>query len=82
MSNKNHLVEKRINLSPFIYMCYELPDDIIKIIKEYSMPFGLRLDWRKGCYMNIHSLLDFETEILFQTYGKWRQHIRYISYYE
>ena len=62
-------------------MCYELPDDIIKIIKEYAMPFGLRLDWRKGCYMNIHSLLDFATEIKFQTDFKWRQHIRYIRYY-
>jgi hypothetical protein len=65
----------------------ELPDDVLKLIKEYSMPFGLRKDWRLGSYMNIHSLLDFTTEIKFQTdvkllklYG-WRQHIRYISYY-
>jgi hypothetical protein len=29
----------------------ELPDDILKIIKEYSMPIT-RPDWRKGCYFN------------------------------
>lgn len=27
----------------------ELPDDILKLIKEYSMPMT-RPDWRKGCY--------------------------------
>ena len=63
-------------------MSYFLPDDIIKIIKEYSMPFGLRRDWRKGCYINIYNLLDFETEIKFQTDFKWKQYTRYISYYE
>ena len=29
----------------------ELPDDILIIIKEYSMPIT-RPDWRKGCYFN------------------------------
>jgi hypothetical protein len=29
----------------------ELPDDILKIIKDYSMPIT-RPDWRKGCYFN------------------------------
>lgn len=29
----------------------ELPDDILMIIKEYSMPIT-RPDWRKGCYFN------------------------------
>jgi hypothetical protein len=29
----------------------ELPDDILKLIKEYSMPVT-RPDWRKGCYCN------------------------------
>ena len=29
----------------------ELPDDVLKIIKEYSMPIT-RSDWRKGCYFN------------------------------
>jgi hypothetical protein len=29
----------------------ELPDDVLKIIKEYSMPIT-RPDWRKGCYYN------------------------------
>ena len=29
----------------------ELPDDILKIIKEYSQPLT-RPDWRKGCYFN------------------------------
>ena len=29
----------------------ELPDDVLRIIKEYSMPIT-RLDWRKGCYFN------------------------------
>ena len=30
----------------------ELPDDVLNIIREYSKPIGLRLDWRKGCYFN------------------------------
>jgi len=29
----------------------ELPDDVLKIIKEYSQPIT-RPDWRKGCYYN------------------------------
>lgn len=29
----------------------ELPDDVLKIIKDYSMPIN-RPDWRKGCYFN------------------------------
>ena len=29
----------------------ELPDDVLSIIKEYSMPIT-RSDWRKGCYYN------------------------------
>ena len=29
----------------------ELPDDVLMIIKEYSMPMT-RLDWRLGCYYN------------------------------
>jgi len=29
----------------------ELPDDILKIIKEYSQPIT-RPDWRQGCYYN------------------------------
>ena len=29
----------------------ELPDDILKIIKEYSQPIS-RPDWRRGCYYN------------------------------
>ena len=31
----------------------ELPDDILMIIKEYSMPIS-RPDWRQGCYFNRH----------------------------
>jgi len=31
----------------------ELPDDILKIIKEYSMPIS-RPDWKKGNYCNRH----------------------------
>jgi len=62
-------------------MSYELPDDIIKIIKEYSMPFGLRLDWRKGCYVNINYIFDFATEIAIQKEWRLRQTIRYIRYY-
>ena len=29
----------------------ELPDDVLRIIKEYSMPIS-RPDWRQGCYYN------------------------------
>ncbi len=29
----------------------KLPDDIVKIIREYSKPMT-RPDWRKGCYYN------------------------------
>lgn len=29
----------------------ELPDDVLKIIKEYSQPIT-RPDWRQGCYYN------------------------------
>jgi hypothetical protein len=29
----------------------ELSDDVLKIIKEYSMPIT-RPDWRRGCYFN------------------------------
>lgn len=31
----------------------EIPDDILMIIKEYSMPIS-RPDWRQGCYFNRH----------------------------
>lgn len=31
----------------------ELPDDVLRIIKEYSMPIS-RPDWRQGCYFNRH----------------------------
>jgi len=31
----------------------ELPDDVLKIIKEYSMHIT-RPDWREGCYFNRH----------------------------
>ena len=31
----------------------ELPDDVLRIIKEYSMPIS-RPDWKKGCYFNRH----------------------------
>ena len=62
-------------------MSYELPDDIIKIIKEYSMPFGLRLNWRLGCYIKQNCLLDFATEIAIQKEWRLRQTIRYIRYY-
>lgn len=29
----------------------ELPDDVLKIIKEYSQPIS-RPDWREGCFFN------------------------------
>jgi hypothetical protein len=31
----------------------ELPYDVVKLIKEYSMPLS-RPDWRLGCYLNRH----------------------------
>jgi hypothetical protein len=44
----------------------ELPDDILQIIYEYSRPIGLRLDWRKGSYINRNILLDLGTELYIQ----------------
>ena len=32
----------------------ELPPEIVNIIRDYSKPIGLRLDWRQGCYYNRH----------------------------
>ena len=54
----------------------ELPDDILGLIREYSKPIGLRLNWRLGCFIKQHSLLDFETEIILQ-----RQNICRLRHY-
>jgi hypothetical protein len=50
----------------------ELPDDVLAIIKEYSRPIGLRLDWRKGSYIKRKLLLDLECELNTQKYYMYR----------
>ncbi len=47
-------------------MTFELPDDVLGLIREYSRPIGLRLDWRLGCFIKQHSFLDFSTDISLQ----------------
>ena len=66
----------------------ELPDDILGIIREYSRPIGLRLDWRKGCYIKRHLLLDLECELNTQKYymfriihGAYGNYINYMAIY-
>jgi hypothetical protein len=44
----------------------ELPDDILGLIREFSRPIGLRLDWRKGCYIKRNMFLDLGTELFIQ----------------
>jgi len=50
----------------------ELPDEIVGIIREYSKPLGLRLDWRLGSYVKRHLLLDLECELNVQKYYMFR----------
>ena len=44
----------------------ELPEDVLGLIREFSRPIGLRLDWRKGSYINRYILLDLSTELYIQ----------------
>jgi hypothetical protein len=50
----------------------ELPDDILGLIREFSRPIGLRLDWRKGCYIKRNMLLELEFELWNQSYYMYR----------
>jgi len=59
----------------------ELPDDVLGLIREFSRPFGLRLDWRLGCYINRYNLLDFKTDLAIQRSYMLRQHIQFIQFY-
>jgi hypothetical protein len=53
-------------------MTFILPDDVLGLIKEYSRPIGLRLDWRKGCYLKRQLILDLECELCVQKYYMYR----------
>jgi hypothetical protein len=66
----------------------ELPEDILGLIREYSRPIGLRLDWRLGSYIKRHLLLDLECELNVQKYymfrinhGAYGNYLNYISIY-
>lgn len=50
----------------------ELPNEIVGLIREYSKPLGLRLDWRLGSYVKRHILLDLECELNVQKYYMFR----------
>jgi len=51
----NFWILESINIYKVIVyiLIMELPDDILKIIKEYTQPIT-RPDWREGCYFNRH----------------------------
>ena len=50
----------------------EFPNDILTIIKEYSKPIGLRLDWKRGSYIKRHLLLDLESELYNAIHNMYR----------
>jgi hypothetical protein len=50
----------------------ELPDDILALIREYSKPIGLRLDWRLGSYVKRHIMLELDCELTIQKYYMFR----------
>ena len=64
-------------------MTFELPDDVLGLIREYSRPIGLKTTWRLGCYIKQNSLLDFETEIILQRQNifRLRHYSSYIHFY-
>lgn len=61
----------------------ELPDDILMIIKEYSMPMT-RPDWRRGCYYNRYTYIihahDIDIEINFKVAIHTTFRIAYLNF--
>ena len=69
----------------------ELPKEILSIIREYSSPIGLRIDWRKGCYVNRHWVdsgfyyesYSFRATInLIKEINDFRYHYHHIDFWE
>lgn len=49
-----------------------LPDEILRLISEYSKPIGLRLDWKQGSFIKRHLLLELEYELNITKYYMFR----------
>jgi hypothetical protein len=60
-----------------------LPDDILGLIRDFSRPIGLRLDWKMGCYIKQNSFLDFATDISLQQMYifRLRHYSSYVNFY-
>jgi hypothetical protein len=53
----------------------ELPDDVVKIIQEFSKPLG-RCDWKNGSYIMRHYQSmesNFKSDLLMRVHD-WREH--------